>query len=220
MLYSGKSGAFSATRFEWTQFPGCGPAVEVFGSVSDRRILELGCGTGANAAILARNGAVVDGIDVAVVNIAEARVRYASQGGLTFAACSAESYLSTTKSTYECVYSVFGALSFADPSMLLPLVRRRLVSGGSLCFSVRHPEWNDSGPPSSQESRVVAHRLPTGTVVRRFELDRSTWSTALRRAGFTIDRMLDITPPPSRISARADHGPGPCCLLIACHRDQ
>lgn len=58
---------------------------------------ELGCGTGANAAVLARCGAVVHGVDVAVENIIQARMQFAElQPRLTFTTCPAEEFLATT----------------------------------------------------------------------------------------------------------------------------
>ncbi|MGH3972056.1 MAG: class I SAM-dependent methyltransferase, partial [Pseudonocardiaceae bacterium] len=177
--------AFNNTgRFEWSQFPGCGPAAEIFGVLEDQRVLELGCGIGANAAALARCGAVVHGVDVAVDNIIQARMLFAElEPRLTFTNCSAEDFLAMTDRRFRCVYSVFGAVGFVDPHVLLPLVRRCLTPHGRLIFSVRHPEW-DGGGPLPREGRVTQHRLPTtGAVVRRFEFSRTAWSTVLSRYG-------------------------------------
>lgn len=216
LVSAGKASAFNSWRFEWSQFPGCGPAAEVFGFLKERRMLELGCGTGTNAAVLARDGAVVLGVDVAAANIVEARTQSATQKRRpTFLTCSAEDILSTTDSMFDCIYSVFGAISFVDPRVLLPLVGRCLVPGGNLIFSVRHVEW-DGALASRQDCRVVQHSLPTtGAVVRRFDLGRHAWSTALRRHGFMADRMFDILAPSSKDEGGARSASRPCCLLIA-----
>lgn len=207
--------------FEWSQFPGCGPAAEVFGVLADQRVLELGCGIGANAAALARCGVVVHGVDVALENIIQARMRFAElEPRLTFTSCPAEEFLATTDLRFGCAYSVFGAVGFVDPHVLLPLVRRCLTQNGRLIFSVRHPEYGSGGPlPRAslpREGRVVQHKLPiTGAVVRRFEFGRTAWSTVLSRYGFRVDQMHDI-PAPAHHSrgARARAVATPCCLLV------
>lgn len=214
----GQDSAFNnKDRFEWSQFPGCGPAADVFGVLTDQRVLELGCGTGANAAVLTRCGAVVHGVDVAVENIIQARMQFAElQPRLTFTSCSAEDFLVTTDQRFDCAYSVFGAVSFVDPHVLLPLVRRRLTPHGRLIFSVRHPECDGGGPPP-QDGRVIQHRLPTtGAVVRRFEFGRTAWLGVLSSYGLQIDQMLDI-PAPAQHSrgARTRVVGTPCCLLVA-----
>lgn len=202
---------------EWSQFPGCGPAVEIFGVLADQRILELDCGIGANAAALARCGAVVHGVDVAVENIIQARMQFAElEPTLAFTNCSAENFLVTTDLKFHCVYPVFGAVSFVDPHVLLPLVRRCLTPNGRLIFSVRHPEW-DGGGPLPRAGRMVQHKMPiTGAVVRRCELSRTAWFTVLRRYGFRVDQMLDIpTPVAHSQGTRAHTVRAPCCLLVA-----
>lgn len=212
----GQDLAFNNTgRFEWSQFPGCGPAAKVFGALEDQRMLELGCGIGTNAAVLARCGAVVHGVDVAVENIIQARMQFAQlEPRLTFTSCSAEEFLATTDWRFGCAYSVFGAVGFVDPHVLLPLVRRCLTPNGRLIFSVRHPEW-DGGGPLPRADKVVQHKLPTtGAVVRRFEFGRTAWFTVLSRYGFRIDQLLDIPAPHSR-GARARAVVASCCLLVA-----
>lgn len=195
----------------------CGPSAEIFGVLTDKSVLDLGCGTGANAAVLACCGARVHGIDVAEPNVIQARMRFAQlESRLTFTSCPAEDFLATTDQRFDCVYSVFGAVSFVDPHVLLPLVRRCLVPDGRLIFSVRHPEWDGRGRPP-RGGRVVRHKLPTtGAVVRRFEYSRTAWSAVLRRYGFRVDQMLDIPAPVShRHGNRARDTFTPCCLLVA-----
>ena len=203
-----------ATRFEWSQFPGIGPGAEVFGSVSGTRLLEVGCGTGDNAAHLTRLGASVHGIDVAPANVAEAYRRYGTAVGLTFTVSSAEEYLRTSTDVFDGVYSVFGALSFVDPSLLLPLVRRRLTQQGRLWFSVRHTDWRRTGESTPWGSvRLVRQELPAGGFVRRYDLDRCAWRRELRRAGFVIEHATEIV-------AVDGEAPGPCCLLFTCRCDR
>jgi SAM-dependent methyltransferase len=151
----------------------------------------------------------------------KARMRFAElEPRLTFTSCPAEEFLATTDLRFGCAYSVFGAVGFVDPHVLLPLVRRCLTPDGRLIFSVRHPECDSGGPlPRAglpRAGRVVQHKLPiTGAVVRRLEFGRTAWSTVLSRYGFRIDQMHDI-PAPAHHSrgARARAVATPCCLLV------
>lgn len=182
--------------------PGNGPSIDLFGPILGRRMLEIGCGDGRNASILARSGALVHGIDVASTHVEAARRQYLGQSRLTFSTTSAEEYLSTTRSLYEDVYSVFGAVSFVEPRILLALIRPRLAPGGRLWFSVRHLDWDGSG--RSQSRRVAEHELSTGAVVRRFDLGRAAWSAELGRSGYTIDEMTESRRLYQPVSQRTD----------------
>lgn len=205
-----------AGRFEWSQFPGHGPGVEIFGPLAGKRVLELGCGTGGNAVLLARQGAVVTGVDLAIDHIARARLESADlDTRLAFANYSAEDFLATTDRKFDCIYSVFGAVSFVDPHVLLPLVRQCLVVRGRLIFSVRHPERDGSGPPPLT-GKVVQQRLPvSGDSVRRFDFGRSGWIEVLSRHGFEVDQILEISAPRSHRNREVTTDGHPCCLLIA-----
>ena len=51
-------------RLEWTRQPGTGPPPGILGDLAGRVVIELGCGSGHNLAVLAaRYGAIVTGVD-------------------------------------------------------------------------------------------------------------------------------------------------------------
>src|SRR5687767_4883512 len=58
------------------------PALEALGPVRGRRVLDLGCGHGMAAVVLARCGARVVGCDLSVGYLAEARRRAEANGVL------------------------------------------------------------------------------------------------------------------------------------------
>jgi 2-polyprenyl-3-methyl-5-hydroxy-6-metoxy-1,4-benzoquinol methylase len=60
----------------WTPWPDTGPGNDVLGDLTERRLVELGCGTGTNAAAFASHGAHVDAIDVSQNAIGTARSRW------------------------------------------------------------------------------------------------------------------------------------------------
>ncbi len=65
-------------RMEWTTRPGQGPDADVLGpDLRGKRLLELGCGPGHNAAHLAtRHGAHVTGVDLVGLQVRRARSHY------------------------------------------------------------------------------------------------------------------------------------------------
>ena len=115
-----------STRFEWTQFPGRGPAVEILGEMTGRRVLEIG----VNAALVADRGAIVHGVDLSSVAIETARSRVPDAVELTFHHAAAETFLRGTDQVFDVVYSVFGAIGFVDPFVIVPLIARRQRAGG------------------------------------------------------------------------------------------
>ncbi|CCK24397.1 hypothetical protein BN159_8487 [Streptomyces davaonensis JCM 4913] len=62
-------------RMEWTTRPHSGPGAEILGpDLCRKRLLELGCGPGHNAAHLAtRHGAQVTGVDLVGLQVRRAR---------------------------------------------------------------------------------------------------------------------------------------------------
>ena len=51
-------------RLEWTRRPGTGPPPGILGDLAGQVVIELGCGSGHNLAVLAaRYGALVTGVD-------------------------------------------------------------------------------------------------------------------------------------------------------------
>lgn len=184
-------------RLEWTQIPGLGPGEEILGDVAGSTALELGCGTGENAAVLASRGAHTTGIDAAPTQIDRARTRWGHVPGVTFVNAEAGTYLTQPGPSFTIVLSIFGALDFAPPDLLLPLAAARLRPGGILAISTVHPDWQ---PPR----RLT---LDTGATVaiHRPMPEPSWWTRALPEQGLTLDHYQALTTT-GEIT--------PCCLLL------
>ncbi|MFD5899542.1 class I SAM-dependent methyltransferase [Streptomyces sp. NPDC060366] len=120
--------------FRWTQYAGHGPGVELLGEPES--VLELGCGTGRAVAFLAQRGVKATGVDLSPVMVERVAVRWGHTGA-RFICAGALDHLQESAETYDAIYSIFGAVWFADPVRLLPLIAQRLNPGGVLVFS--HP---------------------------------------------------------------------------------
>ena len=127
--------AGATTWLNWTQYPDHGPDETVLGDLRGKRVLELGAGAGANLAHLATLGAVCTGIDIAPSRADVARQTWGHLGRLEFVTSDALDYLAATSSTFDVVYSIFGAVWFTDPEALFPLVRKKMADGGVFAFS-------------------------------------------------------------------------------------
>ncbi|MDQ0985479.1 bifunctional 2-polyprenyl-6-hydroxyphenol methylase/3-demethylubiquinol 3-O-methyltransferase UbiG [Streptomyces sp. V2I9] len=195
---SGEPSTLTA-RLEWGTYPGIGPGAEVLGrALRGRRILELGCGQGQNAAYLAgSHRALVTAIDLIDLQIQYARDRYGDVPGLTLLACDALRYLRQTSTTFDIVYSVFGVVGLAEPGQLLACVARRLRPHGIVAFSVPHPRRTGVAASDGPQPRHSMFRLPDGRCrsVPRWELDIPGWRRVLAQAGLRVTSVTELEHP-------------------------
>lgn len=197
-------------RFDWTQVPGLGPGVELFGPVHGLRAIELGCGAGDHTAYLAAHGAHITGVDLAPAQIHRARARWCHTAPTaTFVVSEATHFLERESSPLDACYSIFGALGHCEPAPLLRAIHRRLRPGGRLLFSVRHPSWHALPLPFS--GRRI-ERLRIGQAIHvpivRYDHDLETWTGLVTTAGYRVHTALELTPPQKP----------PCCLLFVASR--
>ncbi|MYQ97626.1 MULTISPECIES: class I SAM-dependent methyltransferase [unclassified Streptomyces] len=177
-------------RMEWTVKPGSGPGAEILGpDLNGKRLLELGCGPGHNAAHLAtRHGARVTGLDLVGLQIRRARSHYGRLTNLTFVAGHALHYLQASDEQFDAIYSVFGAVGLVAPELLLPAIAQHLKPGRTLAFTVPHPERGGRHPSPNDRPRRDHIMLPDRTrlPVARWDFDAGRWDTHLRKAGLWL----------------------------------
>ncbi|WP_055529583.1 class I SAM-dependent methyltransferase [Streptomyces graminilatus] len=202
-------------RMEWTTRPGSGPGAEILGpDLRHKRLLELGCGVGHNAAHLAtRYGAHVTGIDLVGLQVRRARSHYGRLNNLTFAAGHALHYLQASEEQFDAVYSVFGAIGLVAPELLLPAITRHLNTGCTLAFSVPHPRRGGLHPATDDRPRRDYVALPDRSrlPIARWDFDTDRWEKHLNRAGLWLTSAQEFQ----------DARPGgrwPTTLLITARR--
>ncbi|AEY90924.1 class I SAM-dependent methyltransferase [Streptomyces olivaceoviridis] len=186
-------------RMEWTARPGIGPGAEILGSgLRRKRVVELGCGPGHNAAYLAtRHAAYVTGVDLVGLQVRRARSHYGRLNNLTFVAGHALHYLHASDEQFDAIYSVFGAIGLVAPELLLPAITHRLKPGCTLAFSVPHPQ-RDGRPPSVDDRPRRDHvTLPDRTrlPVARWDFDAARWEKHLGRAGLRLASAQEFHDP-------------------------
>lgn len=174
----------ATTWLNWSQYPDHGPDESVLGPVRGKRVVELGSGAGANLAHLATLGAHCVGIDVAPSRTETARRTWTDLPNLEFHTADAADHLASAPSTYDVVYSIFGAVWFTDPEVLLPLIRDSLTAGGVLAFS--HLPAGDDPPPRDR-------------LITRYELPVPRWEHLLGASGFAdVASQIVAAPTPSK----------------------
>ncbi|MGW6936110.1 class I SAM-dependent methyltransferase [Lentzea sp. NPDC054927] len=162
--------AGATTWLNWTQYPDHGPDETVLGDIYGKSVLELGSGAGANLAHLATLGAVCTGVDIAPSRADLARQAWEHLGRLEFVTADALGYLTNTRTTFDVVYSIFGAVWFTEPEALFPLVRKRMSGGGVFAFSQ---------PPATVQEDEARQ------IVRQRHLPVRQWIEQLAATGFT-----------------------------------
>jgi SAM-dependent methyltransferase len=144
-------------------------------------VLELGSGSGSNLAHLVTLGAICTGVDLVPSRTRIALGRWGHLPGLEFVTADAVTFLTETEDSYDIVVSIFGAVWFTDPTVLLPLVRKRIRPGGVFVFS-----------------HLAATEAATdlGGVVRKWNYSTEQWMELLAAAGFAA-RADILTAPDS-----------------------
>ncbi|MEV0090485.1 class I SAM-dependent methyltransferase [Streptomyces sp. NPDC050738] len=186
------SGGSDATWFNWTQYPAHGPGAEVLGIGPGASVLDLGCGKGGNLAHISTLGARAVGVDISLAQLRAAK-RWGARDGMALRHGSALEFLKGTSEDFDAVYSVFGAVWFSDPGVLLPAIRRRLRRGGVLAFSQRPPIVDCYG---CQASYINRRPDQDPVVVRRWDYEPERWREILHEHGFTLMAAQVLRPPP------------------------
>ncbi len=172
-------------RMEWTTRPGQGPGADALGpDLRGKRLLELGCGPGHNAAHLAtRHGAYVTGVDLVGLQVRRARSHYGR--------------LKASDEQFDAIYSVFGAVGLVAPELLLPAIAQRLTPGRVLAFSVPHPQRGGRSPSGDDRPRRDYVTLPDRTrlPIARWEFDTDRWEKRLSQAGFWLTSAQEFHDP-------------------------
>jgi SAM-dependent methyltransferase len=174
----------------------------VLGEVAERDVLELGCGAAQWSILLAKQGARIVGLDNSARQLEHARERMAEAGvGFPLVHAPAES-VPLPDPSFDVVFCDHGAMTFADPLLVVPEVARLLRPGGLFAFSHFSPlGWicYDDAADEVVDRLCVdyfgIHRYddPDGSV--QFNLGYGDWIRLFRSSGFSIEDLIEIRPP-------------------------
>jgi SAM-dependent methyltransferase len=173
--------------------------LKLLGRVDGRRILELACGSGANAVALAKAGARVVAVDDDATSVAETRDRAEREGVRVETHHGPLAELAFVRAdTIDAAVSTYGLATVDDPDRVFRQVHRVLRTDRPFVFSLPHPAFVTLDPAGSEP------------VLRRPWWDTTpvTWSVAdggqpdrvvslgalfasLNRAGFGVDAVVE-----------------------------
>ncbi|MFD1050299.1 class I SAM-dependent methyltransferase, partial [Kibdelosporangium lantanae] len=107
--------------------------------------------------------------DIAPSRTAAAVQAWQHLPNVRWVAADAVTYLSDTQTRFDVVYSIFGAVWFTDPAVLLPLVRAKMTPGGVFAFSHL---------PATEQNTSVDR------AVRKWDHPADRWVRMLTTSGF------------------------------------
>ncbi|QCC78667.1 class I SAM-dependent methyltransferase [Nocardioides daphniae] len=175
------------------------------GDLRGRRVLEVGSGAGQCSRWVTQQGGTGIGIDLSLRQLQHARRIDAETGVRVPSALGTATQLPFRDSSFDVVFSSFGALQFvADLDAAVTETARVLRPGGRFAFSITHPtRWSfpdDPGTEGLTASQSYWDRTPyvetdpeTG-VVTYVEHHRTLgdWVRLLAATGF---RLVDLVEP-------------------------
>lgn len=182
--------------------------LQLLGDVRGRRVLEVGCGGGQCSVALARQGAIVAGVDISEAQL-EYASRLAAQAGVTvkFVHGAAEDLRAFADGAWDLVFSVYTLQYIADVPACLAACARVLHPQGRLIFSLDHPFRDCFFDDAEQELTPYPARdyfaarplmwtfTGTGVQMRSYHHPLATWIDMLHAAGFRLLRLLEPLPP-------------------------
>lgn len=182
--------------------------LNLLGTVSGQRILEIGCGGGQNCVALARQGASVIGVDVSDAQIDFAR-RLATDEGVAvdFHRGDAADLAFVPDASQDQVLAVYIFPYLEDAAAVLVECARVLRPGGQIILSQDHPiracywdeEYREEGilPTRSYfEQRPLRWAyLETGTPMVSHHRTVGQWFSLLHESGLAVQQILEFPLP-------------------------
>jgi ubiquinone/menaquinone biosynthesis C-methylase UbiE len=177
--------------------------VRLLGDVSDRRILEVGCGGAMCSRWLATQGARPVASDLSAGMLRHARA-YNEATGIDVPLVQADAqHLPFADASFEIAFTSFGAVPFvADSPRLMREVARVLRPGGRWVYSTTHPlRWSfpdDPGPDGLTATMPYWDRSPYAEYAQDqpvYVEHHRTLSDRVRELADAGFRLLDIVEP-------------------------
>src|SRR5690606_27568859 len=127
---------------------------ELAGEVRGRRVLDLGCGQGYMARVLAEAGADVVGIDISEALVERAR-RYETEKplGIVYRTDDARALASVGDAEFDLVVCNLSLMDMPELPRVFGSVRRVLRDGGRFVFTITHPCFQMPGAAWNLDER-------------------------------------------------------------------
>lgn len=173
---------------------------QLFGDVSGKRVLEIGCGTGHSLQYLGdRRAAELWGIDISEQQLIKAKQHLEASGHSAALICAAmEEECGLPVHYFDVVYSVYGVGWSTDLDRTFERIASYLKEGGTFIFSWSHPIHKCV----TAEDDMLAFKKCyfdeswysvslEGGALSLSDRKLSTYVNALAKAGFAIEQMIE-----------------------------
>jgi len=185
--------------------------IHLFGDVSGKRLLEIGCGSGHSLKYHAdRNAAELWGLDISHKQLENADAYLKEHGYTAKLICSPmEAELDIPKNYFDFVYSIYGIGWTTDLEGTFEKIASYLKKDGVFIFSWHHTLNYCVAWSCSQRNIVIENdalvfsksyfdeawfsMLVDGSEVMLCNRKISTYINALARAGFMVEQMIEQT---------------------------
>jgi SAM-dependent methyltransferase len=166
-------------------------------------VIELGCGTAAICAWLARRGFSPMGVDI-VRPLLEAAAEFEREFSVGFPLlCANAEQLHFEDASFDCAISEYGASLWCDPHRWVAEAARLLRPNGLLVFVTNSAFLvsctpDDGGLAGNRLVRDYFSRYRVefeGTDAVEFHLNHGNWVRLLRTNGFVIEDLVEPKPP-------------------------
>jgi 2-polyprenyl-6-hydroxyphenyl methylase / 3-demethylubiquinone-9 3-methyltransferase len=171
-------------------------------ALSQRRVLDVGCGGGLLAEALARHGAHVSGIDLAPGMIEVARLHaHESQLQIDYHLCEAQQFADVAASAFDVITCMELIEHVPSPAQLLSAITRLLRPGGDLFVSTINRNLR-SFLLAIVGAEYLLQLIPRGTHEYARLLRPAELARLARAAGLTLCDVSGIDYNPFNHSAR------------------
>jgi len=169
------------------------------GDVRGRDVVELGCGTAYQSAILAKLGARPLAVDPTPAQLATAR-RMQQETGLTFPLVEAPGErVPLPDASFDLALSEYGASLWAVPERWVAEAARLLRPGGRLVFMTNSeiamlctPDSGDVGDRLQRPLAGMYRDEWPDEVGVEYHLSHGRWIDLLHKTGFEIERLIEV----------------------------
>lgn len=170
----------------------------LLGDVAGKDVLELGCGAARFSIVLAARGAYCVGLDYS-----ERQLEHARSLGADFPLMHAAAEdVPLPDASFDVIFSDHGALSWGDPSRVVPEVGRLLRPRGLLVFNVTSPFARmcldeEAGHQIDELLRPYfgLRRIDEGDGAATYNLGYGEWIRLLLANGLAVEGLVEPQPP-------------------------
>jgi ubiquinone/menaquinone biosynthesis C-methylase UbiE len=204
-------------------FPGI---LKVIGGVRNLEVLDVGCGNGSLARILARRGNRVTGVDASSPIIERAKAREDAQPlGISYHASDAARLKMFADGTFDLVTTCMALMDMPDATGAIREMGRVVRGSGRCVMLVSHPCFDVPGASSWLVEREACHDAAVSRRVSRYRREFDTWTRwsagsplemhsyhrplpwyfrAIRDAGMAVTGLEEPEPTPEFIAKTQD----------------